>query len=52
MTAIFKNFSYIPKPPELRIPQPMIAVAVQASTKMDAKQGKLLVTNASGTGVA
>ena len=52
MTTIFKNFSYIPKPPELRIPQPMIAVAVQASTKMDAKQGKLLVTNASGTGVA
>jgi len=52
MTGIFKNFSYIPKPFHLRIPQPMIAVAAEASKKMDAKQGKLLVTNATGTAIA
>ena len=49
MTGIFKQYSYIPKPLELRIPQPTIVVSSPASKEMNANQGRLLTTNETGT---
>jgi hypothetical protein len=49
MTRIFKQYSYVPKPLELRIPQPKVVVALKASKEMNANQGRLLTTNETGT---